>query len=271
MRLAALALAAAISAAPSSARAAEPQPLRYDLSVDVPLALGTIGLWGGTELLLGDLAPTRCRVCGTNALDAGARDLLLVRDVNVPRRASDVLTFAVIPAGVAAHQLLAARAAGSTREGARDLLFVAEAAGIAGSLNQIVKLAVGRQRPFVHYGNVPPGRAPDPDDNLSFYSGHASIAFSVTAAAGTISSLRGYRSAPWVWAVGMTLASAVGYLRVAGDMHYLTDVLTGAAVGTAVGVAVPLVLHGREDGARTPGATPGAQVVPLPLGILVAF
>ena len=161
MRLAALALAAAISAAPSSARAIEPQPLRYDLSVDVPLALGTIALWGGTELLKRELAPARCRVCGTNALDAGARELLLVRDVNVPRRASDVLTFAVIPAGVAAHQLLAARAAGSTREGARDLLFVAEAAGIAGSLNQIVKLAVGRQRPFVHYGNVPgPGRAP---------------------------------------------------------------------------------------------------------------
>ena len=69
----------------------------------------------------------------------------------------------------------------------------------------------------------------------------------------------------------MTLASAVGYLRIAGDMHYLTDVLAGAAIGTAVGVAMPLALHGREDGGRTPGAAPGAQVVPLPLGVVVVF
>jgi PAP2 superfamily protein len=273
MRLAAsLALAAILAAAaPAPAAADGPRPLRYDLSVDVPIAAGTLVLWGGTELLKHDLAPARCRVCGTNSLDAGARELLLARDVDLPRRASDVLTYAVMPAGVAAHQLLAARAGGSAREGARDLLFVVEAVGIAGSLDQLVKFTVGRQRPFAHYGNVPPDRAPDPDDNLSFYSAHTTVAFSLAAAAGTVSSLRGYRSTPWVWAVGMTLATTVGYLRIAGDEHYLTDVLVGAALGGAIGVAVPLALHGREDGAQAPGATARVQVIPLPLGVLVAF
>ncbi|BDG03345.1 phosphatase PAP2 family protein [Anaeromyxobacter oryzae] len=270
MRLAcALALALTVSAA----RAEEPIPLRYDLSVDVPVTAATFAFWGGTELLKDRLAPAQCRFCGTNALDAGARDLLLASNVNVPRRASDVLAFAVFPAGVAAHQLLAARAAGDVGAGGRDLLFIAEAAGIAGSLNQIVKFAVGRQRPFVHYGNgTSPDRVPESDDNLSFYSGHTSLTFSLAAAAGTVSTLRGYRSAPWVWGVGMTLATAVGYLRIAGDKHYLTDVLTGAVVGGGIGVAVPLWLHGREDRPPQPGASArSAQVVPLPLGVLVLF
>jgi membrane-associated phospholipid phosphatase len=138
----------------------------------------------------------------------------------------------------------------------------------------VVKLAVGRQRPFVRYGNWEPGsREGDPDDNLSFYSGHSALAFSIAAASGTVSTLRGYHSAPWVWAVGMTLASGVGYLRMAGDKHWLTDVLVGAAVGGGVGAAVPLLLHGREE--RPPqggGASPaGARVVPLPMGLLVVW
>jgi hypothetical protein len=261
-------LAVALVTAPP-ARADAPRPLRGELAIDVPVTAGTLAFWMGTELAKDELAPARCRFCGTNALDAGARDLLVVRNVEVPRRASDVLAGGLLPAAVAAHQLLAARAAGDTGAGGRDLLYVAEAVGIAGSLNQIVKYAVGRQRPFVRYGA--PGAATDPDDNLSFYSGHTSLAFSLVASAGTISTLRGYRSAPWVWGIGMTLATTVGYLRIAGDKHYLTDVLVGAAVGAGVGVAVPLALHGRDDRTPGPSTARGAQVIPLPLGVLVVF
>jgi membrane-associated phospholipid phosphatase len=54
-------------------------------------------------------------------------------------------------------------------------------------------------------------------------------------------SMRGDEAAPWVWAIGLTLASGVGYLRVAGDAHWMTDVLAAAAVGSAFGVGVPLL------------------------------
>lgn len=271
MRLA-CALALALAALPADAA---PRALRHDLTLDLSLTAGGAAVVFGTELLKDRLAPERCRFCGTNALDRGARDLLVLGYGNVARRASDYFVLGVIPAGIAAHQLLAARAEGDVREGARDLLFVAEAAVVSTSLNQIVKFAVGRQRPFVHHGNFPePDRRPDSDDNLSFYSGHTSLAFALASSAGTISSLRGYRSAPWVWGVGSTLAAAVGYFRIAADKHYLTDVLVGAAVGGGIGAAVPLLLHGRED--RDPpiaGATArrGAQVIPLPLGVLVVF
>ena len=69
-------------------------------------------------------------------------------------------------------------------------------------------------------------------------------------ASGTVASLRGYRAAPWIWASGLTLAGVTGYLRIAGDKHYFTDVVTGAVVGSFVGFAVPYWLHrgGGHDG-----------------------
>ncbi len=87
------------------------------------------------------------------------------------------------------------------------------------------------------------------------------------AAAGTVSTLRGYPSAPWVWGGGAALAAGAGWLRMAGDAHWLTDVLVGAAVGTAVGVAVPRLLHPRE---AAPAAGQPAGSAPV-VGVAVAF
>jgi membrane-associated phospholipid phosphatase len=266
MRARAAAALLAVTAA-LSARA-EPRPLRYDLRVDGALTAGAAVLWLSSELAKGRLAPSSCRFCGENRLDAGARDLMVWGYGDHARRGSDLFAFAVLPAGIAAHQLLAARAQGDAQEGLVDLLIVAEAAALSMDLNQLVKFSVGRQRPFVRHGNWrDPDRAPDPDDNVSFYSGHTALAFSMAAAAGTVSDLRGYRSAPWIWGAGLTLAATIGYLRIAADRHYLTDVLTGAALGTAAGVALPRLLHGRKD--REDG--PSAAVTPVPFGIVVVF
>jgi membrane-associated phospholipid phosphatase len=245
------------------AAAAEPRPLRYDVGRDAAITATLVAAWIASEAAKPLLAPSRCRVCAPGALDAAARDALVWRYGDLARHASDVLAFGVVPAGLAAHQLLASRAAGDADAGWVDLLIVGEAAAVAASLNQAVKYAVGRERPFVHAGNHPePVRRGDPDDNLSFYSGHTTLAFSLAAAAGTVSTLRGYDGAPWVWTAGLGGAAAVGWFRVAADKHYLTDVLTGAVLGTAVGVAVPRLLHGRE-----PGSAAGSQPLVVPIGI----
>lgn len=258
------ALLATILALPAGA---EPPPLRYDARDDVALTAGAAALWIGSELAKAKLAPSPCRWCAENRLDAGARDLLVWSHTDRASRASDVLAFGLVPAGIAAHQLLAARAAGDAKEGWVDLLVVAEAAALSVDLNQVVKFAAGRQRPFVHH--APPDRPADPDDNVSFTSGHATLAFTLAAAAGTVSDLRGYKSAPWVWGAGMSLAAATAYLRIAADKHYLTDVLAGAALGTAAGIALPRLLHGRKD---EPGASAsGATVTAVPLGLAVVF
>jgi membrane-associated phospholipid phosphatase len=74
--------------------------------------------------------------------------------------------------------------------------------------------------------------------------------------------LRGDEAAPWVWAIGLTLATGVGYLRVGADAHWLTDVLAGAAVGTAIGVAVPLFEK---------RLVKGVTIAPAPGGFAIRF
>jgi membrane-associated phospholipid phosphatase len=268
----AVALALSVSPVPATAQDGKPYALHYDLKQD--LIISGIGgaLWLGSESLKEHLAPQDCRWCDPNDLDADVRNAVVWSDARNARRASDLLALGVLPAAIATHQLLASRAEGGTTEdGLIDLLIVAEATVLAMDLNQLVKYSVGRQRPYAHYGNWSAGAEPgDPDDNLSFFSGHATVAFSMAAAAGTVSSLRGYKSAPWVWAGGMAAAAAVSYFRMAADKHYLTDVLTGAAIGTATGIAIPRLLHGREassDGERHAQVT----VVPVPIGLRVVW
>jgi len=254
---------------PLAAAGGAPRSLRYDIGGDGALTAAAVAAWVGSEVAKPVLAPTRCRVCAPNRLDAGVREELVSGYGDRARHASDVLAFGLLPAGLAAHQILGARAGGDVDAGFVDLLLVAEAASLASVLNQAVKYAVGRERPFVHHRNWrDPDRRPDADDNLSFYSGHTTLAFSLAAASGTVSSLRGYAGAPWVWAGGLGAATAVGYLRIAADRHYLTDVLAGAALGTAIGIAVPRLLHGRERG---PGASAQAATAPIPVGFAVAF
>jgi membrane-associated phospholipid phosphatase len=239
-----LALLLVLQAAPAAA--AEPVPLRYALAADVTVTAVAVAAWAGTELAKPSLAPARCRWCEPGALDAAAREGVVWQAPARARRASDVLAFGLVPAGVAAHQLLAANHAGDAEAGWVDLLLVAEATAIAADLTQLVKYSVGRRRPGALHAA---GRERDPDDDLSFWSGHTSLAFSLVASAGTVSTMRGYPSAPWIWGGGVAMAAGVGYLRMAGDAHWLSDVLAGAAAGIAVGVAVPKLLHGPEAGA----------------------
>jgi membrane-associated phospholipid phosphatase len=264
VRYARSAAAALLLLAVPAARAEGPKPLEYELKIDLPVTLIGIGAWVGTELAKPSLGPDHCRVCEPTALDASIRNAVVWRNPVAARHASDALVFGIIPAGMVANQLLSARAEGEWKDGMVDLLVVAEAAAIAQDLNQLVKFAVARERPFVHYAD--PGRPHEPDDDLSFYSGHTTFAFALASSAGMVSTLRGYDSAPWVWGVGMTLAAGAGWLRMGGDMHWFTDVLVGAAVGTAVGAGLPWLLHRDGSGALGPrvSTSPSTITIAIP-------
>jgi membrane-associated phospholipid phosphatase len=162
---------------------------------------------------------------------------------------SNWMGFGVVPAlafsGVAAAALVDDRAAGVWS----DLGIVLEATVIAANLNQLVKMSVGRERPFVHAlpEDEKPQTSRPSDNNLSFYSGHTSPAFTLAVSASMVATLRGYRLAKVVWATSLPLAGLTGYLRIAADRHYFTDVMTGAALGSAIGLLVPW-LHRRSPG-----------------------
>jgi membrane-associated phospholipid phosphatase len=235
-----------LAGAPSEAQTRE---LGWDPAIDVTVTIAGAATWVVTEILKGDLAPSHCRWCSVDALDVGARDALVWRHTAFADTVSNVTGFALMPLASMGLDALAAGHDGAVANAPKDALFILEAGVIAGDITQLTKMLLGRERPFVHA--LPPEQkalTPQPSDNdLSFFSGHASEAFALAAASGTISTMRGYRWAPLVWSAGGGLAATTAYLRIAADKHWLTDVLVGIVVGAGIGFAVPRLLHAPVD------------------------
>lgn len=230
----------------SVAAHAEPAALTYDLWIDVPLTAVATSAWLGTELLKPALAPNTCRWCDEdlNPLDQSVRETLRWSDPAAGDLASNIAVISALPAS-AGVLALAGGIDGARADIAVDMLLVAEATMVAAALNQGAKFTFGRERPFVRALPAHEKRLtqhPD-DNNLSFYSGHANLTFALAASSGTVATMRGYRFAPAVWVAGLTAATAASYFRIAGDRHYFTDVLVGAAAGSAIGAGLPLLFH----------------------------
>jgi membrane-associated phospholipid phosphatase len=219
--------------------------LAYSWTIDGAVTAGAVVVWGGSQLLASHLAASTCRWCNPGSLDSSVRDALRWNDTSAALLASNLDAFGFVP--LASLGLLTLGAAHDDRLGemSGNGLVIAEAVALSGALNQVVKFAAGRERPYVHA--LPPTQKAltgnPADNNTSFYSGHTSFAFSLAVASGTVASMRHYRLAWAVWAAGLAGAATVGYLRIAADRHYFTDVLAGAVVGSGIGFAVPYAFH----------------------------
>lgn len=244
-------LAVLLASRGAHAQAVDSRGLTYDARVDVPVTAGALLFLAGSEMLKDVFTPASCRFCdqnpdgsdGLDRPDATARAALRWNHADRADDASDVTGFVLEP--IAALELggIAAAADHRSSEVAANTLVVLEATLLAADLAQGIKFLVARQRPFAHFRNPPSIRRHDPEEVLSFYSGHTSLAFSLAVASGTVASMRGYRLAPAVWASSIAFAAVTGYLRIAADKHYLTDVVAGAVIGSAIGFLVPFVFH----------------------------
>lgn len=261
MRSAAFFLTAGLVLAATERRAcAQPvHELKEELAVDLAFTGTAMTFVIGLELAKADIVPKDPRWTDVNKTDETARDLLRWKDPKYAGGLSDLILVFFAPATSFATLGIAANDADVLRKTPTDGLFVLEAVAANGLLNQVVKYAAARERPYGHYP-TPLDPTPTADARVSFYSGHTSTTFCLAAASGTIAYLRGYELAPLAWIPGATLAAFTGYLRVAADKHYFTDVLAGAVVGTAMGILVPMLFHSRADGA--PVQSPSAAAVP---------
>jgi len=259
----ALSLAVLLAAAPAQPAAplaadAGPHALQFQPALDLSLTGAALGLWLSSELLKPQLHPERCRWCdrgpnGEDALNGFDRlgyDHLVWRDnVKAAGRLSDIIAYGVIP--LSALGAMSAMAVGTGHPGNMpgDVLIVAQATALSALANQTVKFIAGRQRPYAYRAVDHPEVefVHSHDDNMSFYSGHANLAFALVTSLGTMAELREYPYRGFIWAVGLPLAASVAYLRMGADKHYLSDVLVGAALGSAFGVAIPLLLHPRQE------------------------
>jgi membrane-associated phospholipid phosphatase len=232
---------------------ADPGALRVDLRRDLALTAAAAAAAFGIDSLG---FSSRCVICSAGGLDHEARELLRLEGLDAmgdARRASDQLVSLIMPAGALAASAIPALRDGAPRELLEDAVIVLEATLIAADLNALVKGTVGRSRP----GDVTA-------ETRSFYSSHTSRAFALAVSTATVATIRGRRSARWLWIAGLTLSTGVGYLRLASDSHWLTDVATGAVVGSAVGFSVPWYLHRGRPLRRF-------DVTPAPGGLAVAF
>lgn len=268
-------LAMLVALVSSSARA-QTSDLTYDLRVDIPVTAAALTWILVAQLAKAPLAANPAHWCdcnsdGSDALngfDRAARNALRWNDPSTANTLSDIIGYGVAPAVALGSIALAESHDAVLKNFPVDALIIAEAVALADAAVEVVKPLAGRERPFVHY--LPPAdkahTAHPVDNNVSFYSGHASWSFSLAAAAGTVATLRHYRLAPWVWVAGLAIASFVSYSRIAADCHYLTDVLTGGAMGMAIGFAVPYFLH-RPHASRAPNVALAALPKGAYLGV----
>jgi membrane-associated phospholipid phosphatase len=122
-----------------------------------------------------------------------------------------------------------------------ELLLYGEAMGLSIGLNQVVKRLARVPRPYTRSTDQRIIRFSKSrrDSNLSFYSGHASAAFTAAVAGSLLFDGEGAGGRAAVWGFNMALAGATANLRVRAGKHYPVDVMVGALLGTMIGVAVP--------------------------------
>jgi membrane-associated phospholipid phosphatase len=112
----------------------------------------------------------------------------------------------------------------------------------------------------------------------SFFSGHTAMAFAgamLTCAHHANLPLYGTRGADRAACVThVAVAFTIGTMRMLADMHYASDVMTGAIIGTSVGLAVPYLFHyhgasSTEETTATRSVWAGVRVIPMPTGLAV--
>ena len=237
----------------------------YALRLDVDIAVVALGatLWGGTSIIgsttqspfCGGSATPACDPSGLNAFDR----LALGHSSAGARTAADVISFMPIAyLGIDMFDV----GLRNWKTYLTDLWVVAESLAWNGAIQDIVRRAVRRPRPFLYTAGVYPTERDSPEAGFSFYSGHTSFAFALAVSASYTFTLRHPRS-KWryvVWPALMAVASIEPILRVYSGDHFPTDVIVGALAGSAVGLFFPAV-HRRLK--SVPKVVTGMRLVPV--------
>tara|TARA_R100000935_G_scaffold55682_2_gene85943 strand:- start:35401 stop:36246 length:846 start_codon:yes stop_codon:yes gene_type:complete len=111
---------------------------------------------------------------------------------------------------------------------------------------------VDRSRPYVYDDSGETGRDRRMSNNgqRSFYSGHVAATATATFFMAKVYSDFNPDASPTgkvlIWGGAAALPAAVGYFRIQGGQHFLTDVALGYVLGAGVGILVP-ELHKKKN------------------------
>jgi len=236
--------------------------LVIDLKIELPIVFAAGAILGVAQGLNNKFGPQKCGWCDTrtslNGFDKAGLDAFAGANRHASGIASDIMGYAGMPVltlGLGLIASLDADRGASRKYRARrfgiDVLLMTEAVSTTLTVMDFTKYLSKRRRPSAIDEPVDGKRIVD--QNLSFFSGHTALAFSLASSAGMIATLRHERLAPLVWVVGMAAATATGITRLAANQHFASDVVVGGAVGAGIGALVPL-LHRFRSPVRVGGS-----------------
>ncbi len=207
----------------SNANEAKEDEEAYSYLGHLPTLIVTSSLLFLSQIKKENLQPSQATWTDQNGVDLWFRERLVLKSERARRRAS--LISDIIVNGMLLPLSLIE---GILIKKSRLSLFSLETVVVATLINQGVKYTTARQRPFCHF------RTNDTLSSVckvSFYSGHTQTAFLSALIIADITKRYYSKLSSISLFVGLGLATTVGYLRIAADKHYMTDVIVGASCG----------------------------------------
>jgi PAP2 superfamily. len=241
-------------------------PFKVDLKLDLPITIGALALGGGLQLFIGELSTPFCGLkCDPSRINALDRTVL-GNYSPVLSRVSDALvtTQIVLPHALGLLDIMLSKPSDGWKGQATDSLVLVETVSLNLCLNNIVKLSVGRPRPYVYDSRRSDAERLQPDAATSFYSLHTSTSFAMATAYSYLFTHR-HPDSPWVvpiWIGTHGLAAITGVLRVESGQHFWTDVIMSALVGSGIGLLVPY-LHTHHVEIKTDEVSSQLTLSPL--------
>jgi len=225
---------------------------KLNLWADIPLTIG--GLYGSTVGLNRQDDVPRFTLQELNALDPDRipwfdRSYRTV-DPTREREFLDLSDAVLNVAALAPLSLLIDRRV--RRQWFPVILMYFEAAGLTGALQTNSSVWFDRTRPIAYLTNATFAQRSDNRNHFSFFSGHASnAAVGLFFMAKVLDDLHPElgKKRWWLYGAAFAPSAVVGWTRMRGGKHFLSDVVAGVAGGAAVGYFVPHFHHTQAESA----------------------
>jgi membrane-associated phospholipid phosphatase len=237
------------------------------------------GVAGATTLAMAIVPPRATHVSGPILFDEAARDLLRSHSSQgryMFRDASDVGLSLVVTWPFFADALASAWWYRGSRDVAEQMALVnLQALAISGALQGMTNVLVSRERPYGGSCGTTqlPAAAIDCEGSThyrSFFSGHSAFSFTSAALICMDHLKHDLLGGPWdalSCVGGYAVAATTATFRIVADMHYASDVLTGALIGTLVGYGVPLLHYHHVDIGTVRAGSVRMQILPSAFGL----
>jgi membrane-associated phospholipid phosphatase len=268
---------------PDETRNISDKPLEWKWSRFSTFDYVVTGIGGAATLVTAIIRPqSKPLVAGPILFDEDARSALRLhslQDRYIVRDASDVGLSLAVTWPFFADSLFSAWWYRGSRDVAQEMALIdLETLAVSGAVQGVTNVIVGRKRPFLAdcgTGTLP-ANALDCNGSFperSFFSGHAAFSFTAAALVCVHHFENDLLGAPWdalSCAGGYAVAATTSTFRVMSDVHYASDVITGALVGTAIGYGIPLLHYRKRPSAGLHGPEMTWHFVPMGAGAGVA-